>query len=47
MRSARSEGPTAELLDLLEKLGRLSDSHDALTLRGDELEVCGETLYFL
>ncbi|XP_059163883.1 uncharacterized protein C16orf96 homolog [Physella acuta] len=35
---ASSAGPSAELLDLLEKLGKLSSAHDELNLRIDKLE---------
>lgn len=37
--STASSGPSAEVLDVLEKLGKLSESHDALTKRVEALEV--------
>nr|XP_022314961.1 glutamine-rich protein 2-like isoform X3 [Crassostrea virginica] len=36
--STASSGPSAEVLDVLEKLGKLSESHDALTKRVEALE---------
>ncbi|XP_046359386.2 glutamine-rich protein 2-like isoform X5 [Haliotis rufescens] len=36
--STTSSGPTNELLDILERIGKLSESHDALTKRVEELE---------
>ncbi|XP_048760460.1 glutamine-rich protein 2-like isoform X1 [Ostrea edulis] len=36
--STASSGPSAEVLDVLEKLGKLSESHDALTKRVEVLE---------
>ncbi|XP_067671286.1 glutamine-rich protein 2-like [Haliotis asinina] len=36
--STCSSGPTNDLLDVLEKIGKLSSSHEALTKRVDELE---------
>lgn len=41
--STASSGPSAEVLDVLEKLGKLSESHDALTKRVEVLEVSGYT----
>ncbi|GFS01243.1 glutamine-rich protein 2 [Elysia marginata] len=42
--SARSRGstagPSSELLDVLERLGRLAEAHEALQKRVEELEVC-------
>ena len=37
--SSGMSGPSDTLLDILEKLGKLSDSHDALTKRVEYLEV--------
>lgn len=37
--SSGSTGPSETLLEILEKLGRLSDSHDSLTKRVEILEV--------
>lgn len=36
--STASSGPSAEVLDVLEKLGKLSESHEALTKRVEALE---------
>lgn len=34
-----SPGPSAELLDILERLGKLTEDHETLKARVDELEV--------
>ncbi|CAG5128440.1 unnamed protein product, partial [Candidula unifasciata] len=39
LRVSNTSGPSSELLELLEKLGRLSDAHEILKHRVDELEV--------
>lgn len=43
--STASSGPSAEVLDVLEKLGKLSESHDALTKRVEALEVGKKVIY--